>query len=310
MMNYNEFKAGLTSALEEAFGFDHKIVSGTVMKANLGEVESIEIRNDSAGVVIYPQERYESYLNGASIDDMVRGITEGVRNMPSASDFDFSREAILDKVFYKMKGIPGNEAYLADIPYTKAEGFDDIALVPCIEVQVGTQYGTTTIKDNQLSSLNITPEELHKAATQNTDKMVQLRPLSEVLGEMMGQEAFMFDSPFYIATDSRPQRGAAPIGSPAIMKQIQEQMGDHYVIPSSIHEILILPASFVTDVKNLQGIVGEVNSQVLDPSDKLADSVYVSEGGKYTTYSFSGANAGSGSAMQDGDGLVNYGPKL
>ena len=93
------------------------------------------------------------------------------------------------------------------------------------------------------------------------------------------------------------------------MKQFHEQLGDHFVIPSSVHEVLVVSKSYETDISRLQGLVGDVNREVLNPEDKLADSVYECQDGKYVTHSFAsdGATVGIESAMHDGPGVTNYG---
>ena len=296
MMNYNEFKRGLLNALDERYGFDYKIEERKVTKANIGEMNAISISTGNTAAQIYPELMYEEYSRGRSIDSMVDSLEEGIRSMPQVSDVDKSREGILSNVYYKMVGIPGNETYLADKPYTKAEGFDDIALVPTIGTEAGGRYGTIKITTVNMERAGITAEELHIAASANTDKMIRFRNLGEHLAEMMAgmMPPEMFDSPLYVAIDSNEMRGAAPLGAPSVVKQFHEQLGDHFVIPSSVHEVLVISKEIEPDVSRLQGLVGEVNREILKPEEKLADSVYECKDGKYITHSFgAGAEIGA-----------------
>lgn len=313
MMEYYEFKQGLMSALNEAYGFDYHIEERTVEKPNLGAVDAIQIKKGNSGVLLYPEELYAQYSAGRTIDNMVKGYEKAIYNLPEQQEIDTSRGAILDKVFYKMVGISGNESYLADKPYTKVEGFDDIALIPCMEVEVSGHKGVTIFTNKQIALAGISPGELHAAASANTDNMIRFRSMGEVLAELMPwMDREMLDSsPLYVANDSEMERGAAPLGAPSVLKEIQAKLGDHYVIPSSIHEVIAVSKEDVSDLSHLQYIVGECNSTAVAPGEKLADSVYESKGGKYVTHSFgAGAEAGAESAMRDSDGLANYGPRL
>lgn len=48
---------------------------------------------------------------------------------------------------------------------------------------------------------------------------------------------------------------------------------DLYILPSSIHELIAVPA-YGEESDNLAGIVKEVNRSAVLPEDKLSDTVY------------------------------------
>lgn len=48
----------------------------------------------------------------------------------------------------------------------------------------------------------------------------------------------------------------------------------YYVIPSSVHEMLVLNMDY-TDEDTITGIIRDVNANVLDPKDYLSDHAYV-----------------------------------
>ena len=60
-----------------------------------------------------------------------------------------------------------------------------------------------------------------------------------------------------------------------VRRLIGEKLGDdYYVLPSSIHECMILPAGLRPDPKELQDMVREINLTQVEPEEILADSVY------------------------------------
>ena len=293
MLNYNQFKAALKEAIQNAFGYDYEVKEGTIVKANLGEVDCINInRNDSKfGCVIYPSQRYEDYKMGRfSVDEfaakMYEEQTADVENaLDGAKDDLLSADYARSKVYYKMVGITGNEAYLKDIPYIVPAGFDDIALIPTIPVEFGSRQGGVTVHRENLLGWNMTESELHAAASANTEKLVTIRPLSDVLSEMMaGGLPMGFESPFHVSS-SDPRYDASPLGAPKVMESVFAELGEHFVIPSSVHEMLFLPKSFETDPERLKSLVREVNTEVLEPQDRLSDSIYECKGpGMYVTH--------------------------
>ncbi len=59
-----------------------------------------------------------------------------------------------------------------------------------------------------------------------------------------------------------------------IRKQIGECLGsDYFVIPSSIHEVLILPDNGIFQVPELNAMVKEVNETQVEREEQLSDKV-------------------------------------
>ena len=293
MLNYNQFKAALKEAIQNAFGYDYEVTERTTTKANVGEIDSICINRTGTdlGCVIYPGERYDDYKAGTfNVDEAAARLYEQHRSSGVEEDMESMRavssgENARSKVYYKMVGIAGNEAYLKDVPYVVPAGFDDIALVPTIPVQLGNRFGTTTVHRENLQGWNMTESELHAAASANTEKLVTIRPLSDVLFEMMGGGLPMgFESPFHVSYCD-PKFDASPLGAPKVMEGVFAELGEHFVIPSSVHEMLFLPKSFEAEPERLKSLVREVNTEVLDPKDRLSDSIYECKGpGMYVTH--------------------------
>jgi len=57
-------------------------------------------------------------------------------------------------------------------------------------------------------------------------------------------------------------------------KAAERAGGDFYILPSSIHEVLIVPDNGMMDLAALENMVREVNATTVDPSEKLTDNVY------------------------------------
>ena len=59
------------------------------------------------------------------------------------------------------------------------------------------------------------------------------------------------------------------------MDQAAERAGgDFFILPSSIHELLIVPDNGQMGLRDLEAMVREVNATQVAPEDKLTDSVY------------------------------------
>ena len=59
------------------------------------------------------------------------------------------------------------------------------------------------------------------------------------------------------------------------MEQAAEQVGgDFFVLPSSIHEVLMIPDDGKADYRELEAMVQSINETQVAPADRLSDHVY------------------------------------
>ena len=85
----------------------------------------------------------------------------------------------------------------------------------------------------------------------------------------------MFSSPLYVATTEREMYGAGVLAVPSFFDDAAEKLdGNFYVLPSSVHEILLLPDRFAPEPQLLKEMVQDVNANEVDPKDRLSDNVY------------------------------------
>lgn len=90
----------------------------------------------------------------------------------------------------------------------------------------------------------------------------------------------------YVLSAENGQFGAAVLGYPEELKNAAEQLGEgFYVLPSSIHEVILLPDSKAVgiDPKELQQMVSEINQAQVREEERLSNSVYHFDGEKLTS---------------------------
>lgn len=141
----------------------------------------------------------------------------------------------------------------------------------------------------------ITLEELHDQAMQNMDNLqpYSFRGLNENIIDMFSKdiareesmdlnearekaEQIMSHIPevMFVLTNDTGMYGAAAILNDSIRQEIAEKVGDFYVLPSSIHETLIVPKDAGMDLKELEQMVQDVNRAEVAPKEQLSDHVY------------------------------------
>lgn len=83
------------------------------------------------------------------------------------------------------------------------------------------------------------------------------------------------DHPLHVLTNQRAFFGAAGILDKGIVSAFADNVGhDLFILPSSRHEVLLCPDLGDVTTEELDGIVREINSSVVEPCDRLSDHVY------------------------------------
>ena len=82
------------------------------------------------------------------------------------------------------------------------------------------------------------------------------------------------DERMFVLTNELKLNGAAAILDTDLMLEIFEKIGEFYILPSSIHEVLIVPMSSNIHVSELKAMVKEVNDTQVSPEDRLSYSIY------------------------------------
>lgn len=291
MLNREDFTEAIIGELRGLLAGDYNITHHQVMKENDTPYTAINLTKEGSdvGVVLYAERLYSQYENGNTIEEIADNVADHVKNNSVEKEMipTFDREFILDNVYFRMANAALNQRRFEQIPIRVAPGTEDIALYPCVDVSIGSSHGITMISETAIEGLGISVEELHAAAQANTEKRVEIVPLSEVLAEIVpGAPAESFESPFYVTRDRESKNGvgnASIFGAPEALKQME---GDYYIIPSSVHEVLLLPKSFEADADRLHEIVHEVNRDVLEPEDFLSDHVYETKAGAVSTVEY------------------------
>ena len=161
--------------------------------------------------------------------------------------------------------------------------------------KTGEGTATITITDNLMDGYGITLEELHDQALQNMDTLQphSFKGMNETVAEMIAVDIareqnvgmdeakemamqMMPDIPdtMYVLTNDTKVNGAAAILNDDIRQEIAEKVGDFYMLPSSIHETLIIPKDAGMEFKELEQMVQEVNQTQVAPGERLSDHVY------------------------------------
>ena len=291
-MNYEEFKSEFVDTLQERLyerGNEVNISITNVEKMNEAyEAITITPAESNIGMNMNLEALAAVYENGMDFDEIVEQVThkieEHLSNMPT---FDVQAltdyEQMKDKISMEVVAADRNADLLAKVPHQQME---DMAVVYRFVVESdATGRATMLVTNDLLNKMGVTPEQLHADALENAPEFrpAIIKSMSEVMVDMMGPGAadmlgideFPQDEMMYVATVPDKISGAGVIAYQEFMDQAAEKLGgDFYILPSSIHEILLVKddGSFGSDY--LKSMVEEVNATQVAPEEKLTDSVY------------------------------------
>lgn len=134
--------------------------------------------------------------------------------------------------------------------------------------------------NEQMDRYKVTKEELKEWAMANTPRLfpVSFHSMRHVLREFslrdqMAEEAGQ--APMYVLTNVKMFLGASCLFYPKVLPSIRNALqADFYILPSSIHECIILPMSDAYTKNELEKIVYEVNLTQVPEQEILSNYVY------------------------------------
>lgn len=244
---------------------------------------------------IYLEGFYKKYQNGMEMKRICTEIADIYRQNEGVADcMDISQligfEKIKDKICFRLVNAEKNQALLQTMPHRKML---DLAVIYCIAADVGEDLnGSIRITGELMKGWGITEQALYELAAVNTSAYSRgvVKPLDSVVYEILTDKAddsitykndgfdITLDESgfhFYVATNTKKQYGASVLLYQGLLKQIGDCIGDFYILPSSVHELLIKKAEDTVSPDELLQMVREVNATEVMPEEVLSDNVYL-----------------------------------
>lgn len=261
---------------------------------------SLKESDSSVSPTVYLERYYEGYRNGRSIEDIADEIIDVYRRGNLGAFFDVADfldfEKAKKRIVYKLVNYEKNKVLLKQIPH---KPFLDMAVVYYYLLDNDMlENATILIYNNHLESWKITPKELDELARANTPILLKedLRSITEVLYQIIRNrneedaEKFMEleketegDPIMYVLSNRSKIFGAAAILYDDVLKNFSEKVNkDLYILPSSVHEVILIPKDESMEWEKLQEMVKEVNSTQVEDVEILSDSVYCYQRGNDT----------------------------
>ncbi len=288
-MNFEEFREQLRNDLPGKLPEDMQNVSIDFQhteKLQNGSYDGMCIHPEGqpVGMNIDLNRFFDQYQNGTSyeecLDELGAIVSHHLYEMPKI-DVEMLKDYNQLKSMLSIQVVPTecNMEMLQNIPHKEIE---DLSMVyRFVTSNENAEMQSILVTNRMLESYGISAEQLHQDALEMAPiyKPVEIRTMGEVLREMMGDDFPMemveADNMMYIASTPNKTMGAGVIAYPDFMEKAAETVkGDFYLLPSSLHEVLLVPDRGETDSATLEQMVRDVNETQVSPEDRLSDNVY------------------------------------
>lgn len=144
-------------------------------------------------------------------------------------------------------------------------------------VNVGN-HGTVKVTEELLKTWGKSLDEVLEVANENIRKDVLALDITTALFGFVGADALDLDNldcPMVVISNSSKCFGAGQMFNNEVLERVSNYYeSDLFILPSSIHEIIVLPESLGGAVEELAEMVKDVNNTAVSPEDVLTYSVY------------------------------------
>ncbi len=289
-MKFSEFAEEIKLQLEDILKQESKVAIHSITKNNGVILHGITITNGKRNIspTIYLEEFYGEFLKGKKIPEIAGEIYGIYEHDTYKENLDLSfftdYENAKENIVYKLVNYEKNEALLKEVPHVK---YLDLAVVfYCLVKSEELGNATILIRNNHLSLWKQNANAIYNVARTNTPKLLpaDLRSMEEILEELMTVReeddadvlCNISETGMYVLSNKYRMYGASVIMYEHVLSSFAEQKKrDLIILPSSIHEVIIIPYDETHDKEHLKQMVTDVNRTQVDAQEVLSDQVYI-----------------------------------
>lgn len=289
-MNLKAFEELVKENVSIRLGSRYEVTINKITKNNDTILSGLTIRQGDLNIspTIYLNEYYEGYENGRyTLYSIVNHIIETYKknktdksvDMKFFLDFDSVRPFIVHRIINTER----NKDFLKDVPHVE---FLDLSIVFMAIINGYANYkdglASITVTNSHCKIWEIGIDELIFTARQNTPRLMPatLKTMDEILmkAKASGAEDIptsAYGSNMMVVSNNYGLYGASTMLDKNYLRDLSDAFGsNYYILPSSIHELIVLVDNFGTYSEELKEVVRSINATMVDPVEVLSDSVY------------------------------------
>ena len=287
-LSYEEFICRVQENVKEKLGNEVRVEHRRITRNNGVELQGLAVLEDGQKIspLIYLEDFYRDYREGRSLTEIVDGILRIYDRSRRTAGIDYEfytkYENVEPRIVCKLVNYERNRKLLHKIPHIRCL---DLALVFYYALEDEMLCGgTILIHNSHLDMWKVTLRRICETARRNTLRLFpyEFQGIQKLLEEEYQEpdlhsgdhEAF----PMYVLSNKEKRFGAVNMLYDTILSAIGRELDDDfYVLPSSIHECIIIPAAAGTSAEELKSMVWEINRTQVQSEEVLSDQVYFYE---------------------------------
>ncbi len=290
-MSYEKFVESVVSILRGQVEESLHLSVYTSVKNNGYERRGITFSEEETNIspTIYLEEYYEKFIRGDDVKRLAEQVLEMYQKVrvkhtwggEIVQDYQHVRE----KVIYKLVNREKNKELLLQVPHVN---YLDLAVLFYVLVDMDEtkgQMATMLIRNEHLKWWDVTAEEICRMAAVNTERLLpyEFSAMCMVIEEML-DDGDLDDAEWrrmreqenmYVLTNHIRSGGAAVILYPGRLESIGAYFKEnYYILPSSVHEVIILPESKALSKEEMECVIREVNETQVQAEEFLSNHAY------------------------------------
>lgn len=288
-MNLKSFIQEVIARVQAVVGEEARVYVQEVRKNNSVLMHGLTImrRGGNISPTIYLDSFYELLKEGMDMEKIVaKLLAVYVKGLPRSSvDMEFFRdfEKVKDRIVYRLVNREKNRELLEEIPHVD---FLDLAI--CFyysyeHPELGE--GMILIHNAHMEMWKTGHRELIQLAERNTPQLMQsqLSSMENAMRDFLDEEQLAelremqreTGKYLYVLSNTKHIQGAAVILYPGVLAEAARYLGgSFYILPSSIHEVILLPDDGRSNGKDLHEMIAEINRSQLQEEEVLSDYAY------------------------------------
>lgn len=290
-MDYRTFVEKIREKIQEHLGKDYEVQITTNPKLNGTEKTGLSIRKtqepQQVMPIIYLEECFERYLQEKEFSECVEEICVVYKHQKENEEKIMAElksienmnrwEKVRDKVYPMLVSAKENEDLKGKYFYQEYLDFLILYVIRVTEVGIGS----IKITKQMVKSWKVSEYEIHHQAVENlkTDGY-RVRSLNSVVKENLlgitedAEEEIEEAEPMYVLTNQIKYFGAAGIFLCAEMFQKIVGKQNFYILPSSVHELILVKDTDGYDMETLSTMVRNVNEEQVTEDERLSNHAY------------------------------------
>jgi len=294
-MEFSSFTMFVREEVEKRTGDCYKVRLDDIRKNNGVVLRGLTVTQDDSNIspTIYLNSYYEEYIKGrATLVNVVNDVMDTYRRNKVNQSVDMryflNYESVKERIIYKLVNTEKNKELLEDVPHIE---FLDLSIIfQCLVSQEDLGRASILIHNVHLKLWEVSVDALYQAAKENTQRLqgYEIKGITEVLQEIMCAEevenivdedcmsAFSGSVPMYVLSNKNRVEGAACMLYPNLIQHFAKAIqSSFYIIPSSIHELLLLPTEHLEESQEIKHMIREINDTQVSVEEILSYSLYL-----------------------------------